>query len=72
MRFLWALLGLLYALLAIYVGYLFFISGTGEKLTQKGILLQAPPILGGIALVILALPLLWNCIRLLTARVALY
>jgi hypothetical protein len=71
MRFVWALLGLLYALVAIYVGYQFFTAGT-ERLGPKGILLQAPPILGGIALVVLAIPLIWNCVRLVTARVPRY
>ena len=68
MKYLWALLGLLYALLSIYVGYLFVTSAVGAKLTQKGLLLQAPPLLGGIALAILSLPLIWNCIRLATSR----
>ncbi len=68
MKYLWALLGLLYALLSIYVGYLFIAAATGAKLSQKGVLLQAPPLLGGIALAVLALPLIWNCIRLATAR----
>lgn len=68
MRYLWALLGLLYALLSIYVGYLFFTAGTGARLAEKGLLLQAPPILGGIALVLFALPLIWNCLRLATSR----
>jgi hypothetical protein len=67
-KYLWALLGLLYAALCIYVGYLFVTAGTGARLSQKGLLLQAPPILGGIALVILALPLIWNCARLVSAR----
>jgi len=67
-KYVWALLGLLYALLSIYVGYLFVTAGTGAKLAQKGLILQAPPILGGIALVILALPLIWNCLRLVSAR----
>ena len=67
MRYLWAVLGLLYALLSIYVGYLFFTAGTSVRLSQKGLLLQAPPILGGIALVLLALPLIWNCVRLVTS-----
>jgi hypothetical protein len=71
-KYLWALLGALYALLAIYVGYLFFTAGIGAKLLQKGIYLQAPPILGGIALVLLAIPLLWNCVRLVTARTPRY
>ena len=68
MKYVWALLGLLYALLSIYVAYLFVTAGTGAKLAQKGLILQAPPILGGIALVVLALPLIWNCLRLVSAR----
>ena len=68
MKYLWALLGLLYAVLSIYVGYLFITSATGARLSQKGALLQVPPLLGGIALMILALPLIWNCLRLVTAR----
>jgi hypothetical protein len=67
-KYLWALIGLLYALLNIYVGYLLFAAGTGTKLAQKGIMLQAPPVLGGIALAVLALPLIWNSVRLATAR----
>ncbi|HLZ27219.1 MAG TPA: hypothetical protein VKV73_07845 [Chloroflexota bacterium] len=70
MKYLWAVLGLLYAALNLYVGYLLVMAGTGPKLAQKGIVLTAPPILGGIALAILALPLLWNCVRLATARPA--
>jgi hypothetical protein len=71
-RHLWALVGLLFAVLNIYVAYLFVTAGTGAKLAQKGLLLQAPPILGGIALALLALPLIWNCIRLATARTPRY
>ncbi len=67
MKYLWALLGLLCALLSIYVGYLFFTAGTGVRLSQKGLLLQAPPVLGGIALVLFAIPLIWNCIRLVSS-----
>jgi hypothetical protein len=48
------------------------IAGTGPRLSQKGILLQAPPVLGGIALAVLALPLIWNCIRLATAKTPRY
>ena len=70
MKYVWALLGLLYAILSIYVGYLFITRATGDRLSQKGLLLQAPPLLGGLALIVLALPLLWNCLRLVTARVA--
>jgi hypothetical protein len=71
-KYLWALLALLYALLNIYVGYLFVMAGTGPRLSQKGILLQAPPVLGGIALAVLALPLIWNCLRLVTAKTQSY
>lgn len=68
MRFVWALLAALYAVLSIYVGYLFVMAATGEKLTQKGVMLQAPPLVGGIALIVLAIPLLWNCVSLATRR----
>jgi hypothetical protein len=71
-KYLWALIGLLYALLSIYVGYLFFTAGTSAKLAQKGLLLQGPPILGGIALILVAIPLIWNCVRLVTARAPSY
>jgi hypothetical protein len=63
-RFVWAIVAALYALLSVYVGYLFVTAAVGEKLTQKGLLLQAPPLLGGIALVLFAIPLLWNCASL--------
>lgn len=68
MKYVWALIGLLFAVLNIYVGYLFVTAATGAKLSQKGILLQAPPLLGGIALAVLALPLIWNALRLATSR----
>ena len=68
MRYLWTLIGLLYALLNIYDGYLFVTAAMGHGLSQKGLLLQAPPFLGGIGLAVLALPLLWNVFRLVTSR----
>ena len=68
MKYLWALIGLLYGLLNIYVGYLFVTAAIGHGLSQKGILLQAPPFLGGIGLAVLALPLIWNCVRLVSTR----
>jgi hypothetical protein len=68
MKYLWALIGLLYALLNIYVGYLFVTAAMGHGLSQKGILLQAPPFLGGIGLAVLALPLIWNSARLVFTR----
>ena len=61
MKYLWALLGLLYALLSIYVGYLFFTLATG-RLGPKGLLLQAPPVLGGIALVVLGIVIIGLCL----------
>jgi hypothetical protein len=67
-KYLWALIGLLYAVLNLYVGYLLVTAGSGPKLAQKGLLIQAPPVLGGLALAVLALPLLWNCVRLATAK----
>ena len=39
-------------------------NAMGHGLSQKGILLQAPPFLGGIGLAVLALPLIWNSARL--------
>jgi hypothetical protein len=68
MKYLWAVLGLLYAVLNLYVGYLLVTAGTGARLSQKGLMLQAPPVLGGIGLAILALPLLWTCLCLATAK----
>ncbi|MBV9577871.1 MAG: hypothetical protein JO057_04695 [Chloroflexi bacterium] len=68
MKYVWAVLAVLYALLSIYVGYLFVVSATGEKLGQKGFLLQAAPLFGGIALILLSLPLIWNAMRLVTAK----
>jgi len=72
MKYLWVIVGLLYSLLNIYVGYLLVTAAVGPKLTQKGILLQAPPLLGGLALAVLALPLIWNCLRLATAKTSTY
>lgn len=72
MKYVWAVIGVLYALLSVYVGYLFIVSATGVKLQQKGFLLQAPPFIGGIALILLSLPLLWNAVRLATSRTPTY
>jgi hypothetical protein len=71
-KYVWAVLGLLYALLSIYVGYQFIVQATGTRLDQKGLLLQAPPFLGGIALILLSLPLLWNAVRLATSKTPAY
>jgi len=69
-KYVWAVVGIAYALLNLYVGYVLFVAGTGARLAQKEIYLQAPPILGGLALAILALPLIWNAVRLATSRVS--
>jgi hypothetical protein len=71
-KYLWVLVALLYALLNVYVGYLLVVAATSAKLSQKGIMLQAPPLLGGIALAVLAVPLIWNCLRLATANTPRY
>ena len=68
MRYLWALVGIVYGLLNVYVGYLFITSAVGPKLTEKGLLLQAAPFLGGIGLFVFALPLIWNGLRLVSSR----
>ncbi len=68
MKYVWVLIALAYAVMNIYVGYLFFTAGPGVRLSQKCVMLQAPPVLGGLALAVLALPLIWNAIRLATSR----
>jgi hypothetical protein len=71
-RYVWAVLGVLYALLSIYVGYLFIINALEQKLGQKGLQMQTPPLLGGIALILLSLPLIWNAVRLATSKTPSY
>jgi hypothetical protein len=71
-KYVWVVLGILYALLSIYVGYLFITSATGDKLSQKGFVLQSAPLLGGITLILLSLPLLWNVVRLAITKTASY
>ena len=68
MKYVWVLIAIAYAALNLYVGYLFVTAAGGPKLSQKGALLQGPPILGGIALALLALPLLWNAFALALSR----
>jgi membrane glycosyltransferase len=55
-KYLWMLIGLAYGVLNIYVGYVLVVAGSGPKLAQKGIL------------AVLALPLIWNSLRFLTAK----
>ena len=68
MRYVWAVLGALYALISLYVGYLFIASAVGPRLSEKDFVLQLAPLLGGIALAVLAIPLIWNCVRLATSH----
>jgi hypothetical protein len=67
-KYLWSLSGVAYALLSIFVGYLFITSAAGARLTQRGLLLEAAPFVGGLALIVLAPPLVWNCLRLASGR----
>jgi hypothetical protein len=71
-KYVWALAAILYALLNIYVGYIFVTAAFGTRLSTKGFPLQAAPILGGIGLAVLALPLIWNAIRLATSKTPSY
>jgi hypothetical protein len=70
MKYLWVLAGLGYAALNIYVGYIFFTIALSDKMVAKGIALQSAPLLGGIGLAVASLPLIWNCVRLATAKTA--
>jgi hypothetical protein len=66
----WALLAIVFAVLNALVGYLFVKEALTEKMAHKGFLLQSLPLLGGAALVLFCLPVIWQAIRLLTARKA--
>jgi hypothetical protein len=70
MRFLVALLALVFIALNATVGYLFFNEALTEKMAHKGFILQSLPLLGGIALVVFCLPVLWQIVRLVTAKPA--
>jgi hypothetical protein len=61
-------LGALYALVSLYVGYLFVASAVGPRLSEKDFVLQVAPFLGGLGLAVLAIPLIWNCVRLAVSR----
>jgi hypothetical protein len=70
MRFLWALLAIVFLALNALVGYLFVKEALTDKMAHKGFILQSLPLLGGIALVLFCLPLLFQAIRLVTSRTA--
>ena len=68
MKYLWAVLALAFLVLNAVVGYLFVREALTDKMAHKGYVLQSLPLLGGAALVLFCLPLLWQAVRLLTAR----
>jgi TRAP-type C4-dicarboxylate transport system permease small subunit len=68
MRFLVALLSLAFALATAYVGYLFVTIAMTDKMAAKGFMLQSLPLLGGLALIVFAIPLVWNCVALMVAK----
>ena len=68
MRFLVALLALVFAALNAIVGYLFFHEAMTDKMVHKGFVLQSLPLLGGLVLILFCLPLLWNAFRLVTTK----
>jgi hypothetical protein len=63
-----ALLALVFALANAYVGYVLITAALTDKVASKGFVLQALPLLGGLALIVFALPLIWQCARLMVAR----
>jgi len=67
-KYLWAVLALAFLVLNAVVGYLFVREALTDKMAHKGFVLQSLPLLGGAALVLFCLPLLWQAVRLLTAR----
>ena len=70
MRFLVALLALVFSALTAYVGYLFYLEALTDKMAHKGFVLQSLPLLGGLALILFCLPLLWQIFRLVTSKQA--
>jgi hypothetical protein len=68
MRPLVALLALIFAAANAYVGYLFVTAALTDKIANKGFVLQLLPLLGGLALIVFALPLVWQCVRLVFSR----
>jgi hypothetical protein len=68
MKALWAIIAFLFALANAYVGYLFVTMALADKTVHKGVVQQSLPFLGGIALILFAFALAWQCVRLLTAR----
>jgi hypothetical protein len=68
MKLLLAVLGLVFALLNVLVGYLFVAVALTDKMAAKGFVLQSLPLLGGVALILFALPVVWQSLALVVAR----
>src|SRR6266545_4919891 len=68
MKFLVALLALIFLAGNALVGYLFFKEALTDKMVHKGFILQSLPLLGGVVLILFCLPVLWHVFRLLTTR----
>ena len=68
MKYVVALLSLVFALATAYVGYQFATVALTDKMASKGFVLQALPLLGGLALIVFALPVLWQCVVLMVAK----
>jgi hypothetical protein len=62
-----AVLGLVWAAGNLLVAYEFITSAFGERMVRTGPLEQALPLLGGIAIGLFAVFLIWNCARLVLA-----
>lgn len=68
MRPLLALLALLWALVNLYVAYLFVVNGFVAKTVQKGIGVMGSLILGGVLIAVFALILVVQAVRLAISR----
>ncbi len=69
-KHLFALLAIVFLALNALVGFLFVREALTDKMAHKGFILQSLPLLGGAALILFCLPLLWQAVRLLTVRPA--
>jgi putative Ca2+/H+ antiporter (TMEM165/GDT1 family) len=67
-RLLSALLALAFGWANVLVGYLFVAMALADKTAHKGLVQQALPLLGGIALAIFALLLILQAVRLIVSR----
>jgi hypothetical protein len=70
MKYVWALLAVVFLLLNLLVGFLFVREALTDKVAHKGLVLQALPLLGGAVLILFCLPLMWQAVRLTRAVAA--